>query len=110
MVEPYFRFCYPVWGVCGTTALNKLQKLQNCAARIVTNSPYQMLALPIIRQLGWQTVNELIITETLRMADRSINHGAPEQLTQLFERLSETSVRQLRNTCIDLYVPSHRNI
>ena len=39
MVEPYFRFCCPVWGICGTTALNKLHKLQNRAARIVTNSP-----------------------------------------------------------------------
>ena len=27
-----------IWGVCGTTAKDKLQKLQNRAARIVTNS------------------------------------------------------------------------
>ena len=60
MIEPYFRFCCPVWGVCGTTALNKLQKLQNRAARIVTNSSYRMSAPSIIRQLGWQTVKELI--------------------------------------------------
>ena len=53
MVEPYFRFCCPVWGVCGTTPLNKPQKLQNRAARIVTDSPYRMSAPPIIRQLGW---------------------------------------------------------
>ena len=52
MVEPYFRFCCPVWGVYGTTALNKLQKLENRAARIVTNIPYKVSAPPIIRQLG----------------------------------------------------------
>lgn len=105
MVEPYFRFCCPVWGVCGNTTLNKLQKLQNRAARIVTNSPYRSSAAPIIRQLGWPTVNDLIETETLKMVYRSINHEAPDYLTGLFQRLSETSTRQLRNTCTDLYVP-----
>ena len=29
LVEPYFRYCLPVWGNCGTTALQKVQKLQN---------------------------------------------------------------------------------
>ena len=105
MVEPYFRFCCPVWGVCSTTVLNKLQKLQNRAARIVTNSPYRMSASPIIRQLGWQTVYELMKTETLKMVYRSINHEVPEYLTGLFHRLSETCARQLRNTSTDLYVP-----
>ena len=28
-VEPYFRFCCPVWGSCGVTALSKHQTLQN---------------------------------------------------------------------------------
>ena len=105
MLEPYFRFCCPVWGVCGTTALNKLQKLQNRAARIVTNSPYRMSAPPIIRQLGWQTVKELIETETVKMVYRSINQEAPEYPTGLFQRSSETCARQLRNTSTDLYVP-----
>ena len=92
-------------GVCGTTALNKLQKLKNRAARIVANSPYRMSAPPIIKQLGWLTVNDLIETETPKMVYRSINHEAPEYLTGLFQRLTETSARKLHNTSTDLYVP-----
>ena len=66
LIEPYFRYCCPVWGVCGITAPDKLQKLQNRAARIVTNSPsYNASAFPIIRKLGWQTVNDLIVNEIL---------------------------------------------
>ena len=105
MVEPYFHLCCPVWGVCGTTALNKLQKLKNCAARIMTNSPYRMSAPPIIKQLGWLTVNDLLETETLKMVYRFINYEAPEYLTGLFQKLTESSARQLRNTSTDLYVP-----
>ena len=65
LVEPYLRYSCPVWGVSGTNAINKLQKLQNRAARIVTNSAYDASALPIIRKLGWPTINELIESETL---------------------------------------------
>ena len=97
MVEPYFHFSCPV------SALNKLQKLQNRAARIVTNSPYRSSAAPIIRQLGWQTVIDLVETETLKMVHRSLNHKAPNYLTGLFQRLSET--RKVRNTSTDLFVP-----
>ena len=50
-------------------------------------------------------MNDLIETETLKMVYRSINHEAPEYLTGLFQRLSETSARQLRNTSTDLDVP-----
>ena len=38
IIEPHFRFCCSVWGVCSATALNKLQRLQNRAARIATSS------------------------------------------------------------------------
>ena len=38
IVEPHFRYCCSVWGCCGSREINQLQKLQNRAARIVTNS------------------------------------------------------------------------
>ena len=104
MVEPYFRLCCPVWGDCGTTALNKLQKLKNRAAGMVTNSPYRMSAPPIIRQLASQTVKELIETETVKMVYWSINQEAPEYLTGLFQRLSETCARLFRNTTTDFNI------
>ena len=35
LVEPYFRYCCPVWGGCCSTAINELQKLQSRDATIV---------------------------------------------------------------------------
>ena len=58
-----------------------------------------------LKKLGWQTVKELIETETVKMVYRSINHEAPEYLTGLFQRLSENCAKQLRNTSTDLCVP-----
>ena len=40
IVEPHFRYCCSVWGCCGSREINQLQKLQNRAARIVTNSSF----------------------------------------------------------------------
>ena len=105
LVEPYSRFCCPVWGVFGTTALAKLHKLQNRAAKIVTNGLFRISAQPIISRLGWKAVNDLIEMETMKMVFRSSNHEAPEYLTGLFHRWSETSTRQLRYTNTNLHVP-----
>ena len=78
------------------------ENLQNLAARMVTNSPYNASALPIIRKLGWQTVNDLIVKEALKMVYKCTNDEAPSYLACLLDRLSETSTRELRNTETDL--------
>ena len=52
IVEPHFNYCCSVWGSCGTTRLNKLQKLQNRAARIVTDSDFDTSAAPLIQDLA----------------------------------------------------------
>ena len=40
IVEPHFRYCCSVWGCAGSTYINQLQKLQNRAARMITNSSF----------------------------------------------------------------------
>ena len=109
LVEPYFRYCCPVLGSCGTTAINELQKLQNRAVRIVTNRKYDASAKPIIKKLGWLTVSEIIRMETLSMVYKSINDLAPTYLTEMFSRLSDRSKRELRNTRSDLEIPLRKS-
>ena len=40
LIQPHFDYFYIVWGNCGITLQNKVQKLQNRAARVLTNSNY----------------------------------------------------------------------
>ena len=105
LVEPYLRYSCPVWGVSGINVINKLQKLQNTAARIVTNSAYDASALPIIRKLGWLTINELMESETLKRAYTSVNDQAPAYFAAMFVKLSDSGKRELRNTRTDLVIP-----
>ena len=60
IVEPHFRYCCSVWGNCGDYRLSMLQKLQNRAARIVTNSNYDAPAVNLIEELKWPTVRDMI--------------------------------------------------
>ena len=64
IVEPHFRYCCSVWGCAASTDINQLQKLQNRAARIITNSSFDTPSRPLITELGWKTIDELIDNET----------------------------------------------
>ena len=105
LVEPYFRYCCPVWGNAGVTVIEKLQKLQNRAAKLVTNSPFDATALPVIRALQWPTVRELIDFESQKMVFRSLKGDAPSYMKDMFTRVNNSTARSLRNAEVDLRLP-----
>ena len=80
LIEPHFRYCCPVWGAAGITALQKLKKLQNRAARIVTNSAYHANSEPIIQILGWATIKQLIELETAKVVYKALQNEAPDYI------------------------------
>ena len=41
LIELDFRYCNTVWGYCNETLLDKLQVLQNIAARVIKGSKFQ---------------------------------------------------------------------
>ena len=105
IVEPHFRYCCSVWGCCGSSEINQLQKLQNRAARIVTSSSFDTPSRPLIERLGWKTIEQLISYQSKTMVFKSLNELAPQYLSSLFKRNSQCSTRCLRNTETDLRVP-----
>ena len=84
IVELHFRYCCSFWGHEGGTRLQVLQKLQNRAARIVTNSSYDFSASALIETLNWPTVADMIKVKTAYMVYTSINELAPDYLSQNF--------------------------
>ena len=86
IVEPHLRYCCSVWRAVGGTNLQVLQKLQNRAARIVTNSSYDSSASALIKSLNWPTVADMIKTETAYMVYKSINDLASDYLSKMFTK------------------------
>ena len=65
LILPYFDYSSCVWGYIGKGLLEKLQQLQNRAARIVTSSNYQTRSKDILDELGWEVL-EYRTDETTR--------------------------------------------
>ena len=109
IAEPHLRYCCSVWGCAGSTEINRLQKLQNRAARIITNSSFDTPSRPLIEGLGWKTIEELISYESKIMVFKSLNELAPQYLCNIFTKNSQCSSRNLRNTETDLRLPKKKS-
>ena len=110
IVEPHFSYCCSVWGRCSETKLNSLQKIQNRAARITTDSPYDASAAPLLQNLAWPSIKDLIRKETATLTYKALNSLAPQYLGELFSRCSEGSDRILRSTETNLHIPLVRDL
>ena len=73
---------------------DKLIKVTKCSF----NTPCQ----PLIKELGWTTIDQLITSETNIMVYKSLHELAPQYMCNLFTRASQ---RCLRNILTDLRVP-----
>ena len=109
IVEPHSRYCCSVWGCAGSTELSQLQKLQNRAARIITNSSFDTPSRPLIDKLGWKTIEQLVASESKTMVFKSLHELAPQYLCDLFTQNSKCSSNVLRNSETDLRLPMKRS-
>ena len=80
-----------------------LQRLQNCAARIVTNSNYDSSTRALIKILNCRSGYDKV--EIASMVYKSINDLAPNSLSETFTKNSASSRKNLRNTATDPQVP-----
>ena len=58
LVQPYFDYCEVVWGDSSKTRADKLQKLQNRAARIITRADYSIRSSDVLNSLEWSNLEE----------------------------------------------------
>jgi len=71
--------------LCGVASsqLNRLQRIQNVAARILTGHPKSEHITPVLFSLHWLPVEKRIKFKILTMMHKSINGVAPEYLQDL---------------------------
>ena len=60
--------------------MNRLQKLQNRAIKIITNSVLEAPARPLLTSLGLRSIGELCEYDTILIAFTSLNNFAPNCL------------------------------
>ena len=56
LIESYFSYCASVWDGIGSKLSDKLQKLQNRAACVITRSSYDASSSSVLEEVGWNNL------------------------------------------------------
>ena len=104
-VTPHFDYCSMVWGNCGTVLKNKLQKLQNRAARIITRSGYEISSNEILSNLNWCNLEIRRKQQKATLMYKIINGFPPNYLNELFTHVNQTHNYNLRMSEVNVKIP-----
>ncbi len=94
-------------GGCPASSINKLQIVQNAAARVLTRSRKYDLITPRLQSLHWLPMKFSISYKILLLTHKALNGLAPAYLTNLLSRYSPTRSLRSQNSGL-LVVPLPR--
>ncbi len=83
-------YCNALLGGCPASSINKLQIVQNAAARVLTRSRKYDHITPILQSLHWLPIKFRISYKILLLAYKALNGLAPAYLTNLLSRYNPT--------------------
>ena len=86
LIQPHFDYFNIVWGNCGITLQNKVQKLQNRAVRVLTNSNYDVDAGHLFELLRWKNPVSQPQIQKATVVYKSLHGLAPDYLCSKFKR------------------------
>ena len=102
-IEPYFSYCAPVWDGLGHTLSDRLQKLQNRAARVITRSSYDISSNLLLDQLKWNNLSVNRLKQKAILMYKTLNGQTPQYLHEMFS--SRRCQYPLRNSNGKLFIP-----
>ena len=111
-VQPVFDYACTVWSNTKQGNIQKLQRAQNYAARIVSgNFDYvNFRSLDLLHALKWPTVQERCNYFTALLMYKSINGLTPLHLTDSLVRACDVHDRNTRlSNSKDVHVPPHKS-
>ena len=103
-MEPYLSYCSPVWDGLGKKQSEKLQKLQNRAARVITRSSYDISSSSLLEELNWESLSTKRLKQKAMF--NTINKHTPFHLQEMFS--PSESVYNLTDSYGKLYDPKPR--
>ena len=102
----YFDYCSLLWDNCGTTLKEKLQKLQNRAARIITEDNYDVRSTDLLHALSWENLNDRHRINKAILTFKILHDDSAPNLKDRFSiREKNLGSYNLRNADINLSVP-----
>ena len=107
LVQSNFDYCSLIWSNGGKTLSNKLQKLQNRAARVITSSNFDVDVDSLFHKLSWKDLKSQRQIQNALMVFKSSNGLVPEYPTSKFIKRNESNY-SLRDSVNKLVIPFPR--
>ena len=94
LVLPHFDYCSHVWDCLSGQSSDKLQKLQNCAARVITKLPFDTSSNLLLDTLKWEKLSLRRKKQKALIMYKTIHILAPESVSDIC-RLQIADCRQI---------------
>ena len=104
--EPHLMYCCSVWDGNSQTLNDKLQKLQNLAARRIIKSSYDASSVLLLDRLGWDRVSISRTKQKEAVMFKTFNKQMPPYIQDMFS-IHDVYYNIRRSENI-LYVPKPR--
>lgn len=91
-------YCSNVWANTSKSNINKLQGIQNFAARIATSTHKYDHITPVLKELKWLPVVTQLYFRSAIMAYKCLTSRVPEYLSSQFSKRGEISGRATRSS------------
>jgi len=105
MILPHFDYANIVWSSCDKGNLDKLQKLQNVAMRIILSVPFRTHVKDMLKALKFMDVRDRITYSTGCMVYKTLNSLAPKYLNSIQQVSSVHTIGTRANTSGDAFIP-----
>ena len=108
-ILPILDYGCMIWGRCSKQNTLRILKLQKRAARIILKADITTPSKTLFSELNWLTFPKRVQYHTCTMVYKALNVLAPEYISDILIKLSESHMRNLRSVDYDLLrVPSSR--
>ena len=108
LIQPQFDYCNVVWGNCNKGLSEKLQRLQNRAARILMSASHDSNLDDLFRALGWRRLYYQRLEQKSILMYKTLQGMTPDYLKSRFVYRDNVSAYRLRNTENKLVLPQPR--
>ena len=94
LITSRLDFCNSILYNLPNKQIERLQRIQNQAARMLKRIPRRNHITPVLRELHWLSIHDRIILKILLLTHKAVNNTAPEYLCDLIRlNVKRTTIR-----------------